>query len=309
MPVFGYGDQPPLLNGSAMNIAESAFAFACDQESLIGVISAPERPASRGVLIIVGGPQYRVGSHRQFTLLARALATAGIPTMRFDYRGMGDSEGELRTFEQVESDIHSAIDAFFQRTPDLDEVVLWGLCDAASAILFYAYKDSRVCAVTLVNPWMRTEEGLARAQLKHYYVKRLVDPALWRKIRAGDFSLFASIRGLANATLRSFRTQVKSADGAALKTPEAPITADAPLPERMAEGFERFNGNILLILSGNDLTSREFEDTAQSSPKWRAALKADNVTCRQLPRADHTFSRREWRDQVAAWTEEWVRSW
>ena len=25
--------------------------------------------------------------------------------------------------------------------------------------------------------------------------------------------------------------------------------------------------------------------------------------------ADHTFSRREWRDQVANWTTDWVRSW
>jgi len=34
--------------------------------------------------------------------------------MRFDYRGMGDSEGEARTFESVQDDIRIAIDTFFQ---------------------------------------------------------------------------------------------------------------------------------------------------------------------------------------------------
>ena len=51
---------------------------------------------------MVGGPQYRVGSHRQFTLMARAFAAAGYPVLRFDYRGIGDSEGESRGFERNE---------------------------------------------------------------------------------------------------------------------------------------------------------------------------------------------------------------
>jgi alpha/beta superfamily hydrolase len=48
------------------------------------------------VLVIVGGPQYRAGSHRQFTLLARSLAEQGFAVLRFDYRGMGDSTGAMR---------------------------------------------------------------------------------------------------------------------------------------------------------------------------------------------------------------------
>ena len=92
---------------------EQAIRFECADDSLFGILSIPDQPISRGVLIVVGGPQYRVGSHRQFTLLARHLATAGIPVMRYDYRGMGDSEGEIRTFENLHDDLHTAIDQFF----------------------------------------------------------------------------------------------------------------------------------------------------------------------------------------------------
>src|SRR5690349_24048098 len=63
---------------------------------------------SRGVLLVVGGPQYRVGSHRQFALLCRRLAGRGVPALRFDYRGMGDADGAARTFESVRSEEHTS---------------------------------------------------------------------------------------------------------------------------------------------------------------------------------------------------------
>ena len=71
---------------------------------------------------MVGGPQYRVGSHRQFALLARRLAAAGTACMRFDYRGMGDSTGDSRTFEHIEHDLRCAIETFVMGVPELEEV-------------------------------------------------------------------------------------------------------------------------------------------------------------------------------------------
>ena len=68
--------------------------------------------ADTGVLIIVGGPQYRVGSHRQFVKLSRFLAMQHIPSMRLDSSGMGDSSGEKVEFYQQHTDIKLAIDAF-----------------------------------------------------------------------------------------------------------------------------------------------------------------------------------------------------
>lgn len=72
-----------------MNVQEHALAFACNDSWLYGILSIPENTSSRGVLVVVGGPQYRAGSHRQFTLLARDLAAYGVPVLRFDCRGMG----------------------------------------------------------------------------------------------------------------------------------------------------------------------------------------------------------------------------
>ena len=284
---------------------ERACIFEAGGEDLLGILHPGSPDSTRGVLIVVGGPQYRVGSHRQFLLLARHLAAAGVPVFRFDYRGMGDSTGAQRDFERVSEDIRAAIDVFHQECPGVREVVIWGLCDAASAALIYAWQDPRIGGLVLANPWVRTEEGLAKAYLKTYYRRRLLSRDFWASLLRGRINPMASARSLAAMLRRVLgskrRAPQASGTGAAATLP------DGPLPERMAEGWTRYSGTILLILSGDDLTAAEFRDTAATNPAWQGLLDQPRVTRHDLPEANHTFSRRDWRDQVAAWTLDWVR--
>lgn len=274
---------------------EHAVLIDCEGEAMFGIASLPLRPGRRAVLVVVGGPQYRAGSHRQFTLLARHLAAAGTPVLRFDYRGMGDSPGQPRNFEQVSSDLRSAVDALC-RVAGTEDIVLWGLCDGASAALFYAAADPRVSGLVLLNPWLRTGEGLARATLKHYYLSRLLERSFWTKLLSGRFD--------PRAAASSFARLAAAASGRA-----TPAGTGPSLPQRMLDGLHAFHGRVLLILSGADLTAREFTDTAAGSRRWRKALRSPRVCRRTLDSADHTFARRAWRDKVAAWTDEWIRSW
>lgn len=282
-----------------MNFLQQPLGFACENDRLVAIISRPQQTRQRGVLIVVGGPQYRVGSHRQFALLANHLAEHGTAVMRFDYRGMGDSSGDLRDFEQVTQDLRAAVNNFLGAVTEVRDVVIWGLCDAASAALFYAHQDPRVSGVVLLNPWVRTAEGEAKAYLRHYYLQRLLSPEPWRKLLRGDFDLGGSIMSLA----RNFGRAI------GVGATAAPPTAKALLPERMADGLARFKGKVLVILSGNDLTAQEFKDAVQRSRHWRDLIDEPRITWRDLPQANHTFSTREWRGQVAAWTDDWVRSW
>jgi uncharacterized protein len=75
----------------------------------------------------------------------------------------------------------------------------------------------------------------------------------------------------------------------------------------MEDGLRKFRGKVLLILSGNDLTAQEFEGVVADSGRWRSLLDDGRVTRRRLADANHTFARREWRDQVERWTEAWVK--
>lgn len=278
-----------------MVVEARATVFPCEGESLIGIAHIPEKPASKGVLVVVGGPQYRVGSHRQFLFLARSLAQGGVPVFRFDYRGMGDSEGEVRDFETIAADIRAAMDVFVSEV-GVKEVVLWGLCDAATAACFYAPTDRRVTGLVLLNPWIRTEEGEAKAYLKHYYLDRIFSRDFWQKLITGRFQPREAIRSLLEYGKKVFNTKARESN----ESDRLPKLSD-----RIADGLASFPGVALVILSGDDLTAAEFKDEIMGSLRWEALMKT-KLELKELPEADHTFSRKRWRDQVAKWTLEWV---
>jgi exosortase A-associated hydrolase 1 len=275
-----------------MSGAEEALAFPCRGDTLVGVLHRGAAGATRGVVIVVGGPQYRAGSHRQFVQFARALAADGVPVLRFDARGMGDSGGSHPGFEALDDDIRAAVDALVAAEPGVERIALWGLCDAASAICWYAPTDARVAGAVLLNPWVRTEPTYAQTQLRHYYGGKLGDPAFWRRLFTGG----VNVADAAASLRRTLRNLTKRGD-----------TAKASLPERMAQGVEAFGGPVLLVVSGEDLTAREFEDAAAASDGWQRLFASPRFARLDLPQADHTFSRRGSANAVARRTSDWVR--
>lgn len=284
---------------------ETPLVFQCQGDYLTAIVHHAAESSGLGVVLVVGGPQYRVGSHRQFVLLARLLAAKGVPVMRFDYRGMGDSEGDMRSFAALDDDINAAITAFYQACPELRGVVLWGLCDAASAALFYAYQDLRVKGLALLNPWVFTERGAAKTYLKYYYLQRLVNPELWRKVFSLKFEYRQSVASLLNLRKKFMRN--KTVYSVAMS--KAELVDDAlDLPTRLRECLQRFQHPVLLILSGRDLTADEFKETLKHDKKWRTLLANSRVTRHDSVGADHTFSSQVWRDQVAAWTLAWLKT-
>lgn len=291
-----------------MTPTERALRFDCEGESLVGVLSLPEGDAAAvGVVIAVGGPQVRVGSHRQFLLLARRLAMAGHAVLRFDVRGMGDATGEFPGFEALGPDLAAAVATLREQVPAVRRVVLWGLCDAATAALINRPAlagPAGVDGLVMLNPWARHADTQVRTEVKQYYAKRVFDPAFWRKLRAGQVNVWQSAGEFGAKLWRVLRVGVSPRPAA-----HADDAARADYRERMASGALGFAGPQLYILAGNDHVCAEFLDFTKDHPRLRALWQRPGVTRVDLPRADHTFSSAALRQQVEDATLHWLQAW
>lgn len=276
-----------------MIVQERAVAFDCGSEELFGVLSLPSEPCEIGVVVVVGGPQYRVGSHRQFVLLARHLAAAGFAVLRFDARGMGDSSGEFPGFESIDPDISAAITSLRREVPEVRLVVLWGLCDAASAALLGPRALEAAAGLVLLNPWVRNVETFASTEVKHYYKQRFLEPAFWRKLLSGEVALFSSLREFLGKLLRQLvfrRRQVAS------------VGQPVDFRMRMVNALKTFNGPVLVILSGRDLVAAEFVEFCKEHPIMNDIWQRSLVIRIDFADADHTFSSRIHRADVESTT-------
>ncbi|MDZ7782410.1 MAG: hydrolase 1, exosortase A system-associated [Halioglobus sp.] len=277
---------------------ERGIVFECGENRLVGIAALPQRHTGTGVMILVGGPQYRAGSHRQFTLLARDMAGAGVPSLRFDFTGMGDSEGERRDFSATDADIDAALEAFHTAQPGLERVVLWGLCDAASAAMMFAHRHARIVGLVLLNPWVHGAEYSPQVKLSHYYRPYLTARGNWRRLFSGKIDLVPAAREFAGSSVRMVADWLGIARGGVSRHTYV---------QDMLDGFARFTHDSLIILSENDLTAREFSSLAASDKSWDGALTAPGVTMHTVADADHTFSRRAWQDEVSRLTIDWIR--
>ena len=296
---------PPSGALDAAEPTEVPLMFPCGADSLSGVLHRVTTGATRGVIIVVaGGPQYRAGAHRQFVSLARRVTNAGFPVLRFDLRGMGDSEGEHRGYTQSDPDIRAAVDAMMAHQPQLKEVVLLGECESASGILFYAWRDPRVSGAVLINPWVRTEEGRAQTIVRHYYLGRLVSGEFWKHVFSGQYKAGESIASMFGVVGAAIRGRIQMARQTT--KPELDDISGLPLPVRTAEGLRRFKGRSLLLMSGVDLIAREFDEVTSASRAWDGLLSNPQLRRVDIEGADHTFSREVWKGAAADTVAQWL---
>jgi pimeloyl-ACP methyl ester carboxylesterase len=149
-----------VVDGAA--VRESPFEFDFDGEQLTGVLTEPASMApGEGQLCAIllnPGAVRRIGHHRMWVEVARRWAARGVPTLRLDVVGVGDSGGpegmyEARTsFQRAE--ISKQVLASFdelERRGLPGAFIVGGLCSGAYWGLHAALADDRVRGLLLVN--------------------------------------------------------------------------------------------------------------------------------------------------------------
>nr|WP_247711834.1 hydrolase 1, exosortase A system-associated [Qipengyuania qiaonensis] len=243
-----------------------AFSFEC-QGARCGA-TLDSAPGTTGLLLVSGGNEIRAGAFNSQARLAAEIARAGFPVVRFDRRGIGDSEGENREFRRSRKDIATALHAFRALALQVDRVIGFGNCDAASALMLAG--GAECDGLVLSNPWT-IEDGEddtpPPAAVRSRYVEKLKNPRELLRLASGQVDLKKLARGLRQASKKQ--------------------SAPSSLAGEMREGIAGFAGPIRILLADADRTAQVFAE------RW----DAEDPRIRRCSGADHAYSSTE----ASAW--------
>ncbi len=234
-----------------------------------------------GLLIVSGGNEIRSGAHRGMARLAAAVAAAGHPVLRFDRRGVGDSEGDNAGFEGSAADISAALDTFYEHCPNLRTVTAFGNCDAATALLLQRPKPDGLSCLLLANPWtidgddaVDGQPGLPSAGIiRTRYLRKLRDLAEMKRLLTGGVDLRKLTQGLTAAIRRP------------QKTP-----AGTSLPSRVVDALHGIDERtITILLAEADRTAGAFKELLDS-PMCADVRKRPWVRTHCYPGGSHSFA-------------------
>ena len=293
--------------------------FECEGEQLVGILTLPldnENIESAVISLPAGGPQYRVGLARQLVKQAEYFATQGIATLRFDYRGIGDSDGEFGGFDSVAPDLEAAITTLSEQIPTLKNVILWGGCNAASAIMMHAWRFPLVNGIVVSNPYLGKHNLAEKAKWLHFY-NRIMQKSFWQKLFKGQYDFKPYLKKLA-----VFKQQTVEKQPVAKATNTAPSGNDkgnfAAAPsssnnqpgyviEQMLNGLTAYQGQCLLFLSENSIQSNEFRVLLKTTRSWKRLFKQSSVSMQTLASADQNISSLKSQEAVRGLTLSWLK--
>ena len=152
--------ETPETGAASVTERVSERPLAIDQAGrrLVGVLAEPEQ-RREGVCAVLlnAGAIRRIGPNRMWVEIARRWAAQGVPTLRLDFAGIGDAEGNSR-FADVASlyepefvgQVSAALDVLRRRL-GAKRFVLVGLCSGGYWAFQGALHDPRVVASASIN--------------------------------------------------------------------------------------------------------------------------------------------------------------
>lgn len=138
-------------------MTETSLAFGAGG-GLVGTLCLPDpgtAAADVGLVLFNAGVVHRVGPHRINVRLARRLARRGIPSIRFDLAGQGDSArpgGALPFESQAVADLRSAMDTLAERS-GARRFALFGFCSGGVHSYAAAQVDDRIAGIILYDAY------------------------------------------------------------------------------------------------------------------------------------------------------------
>jgi len=305
----------------------SAVSFANAQgQTLFGTLHRPARPdaALPVVVLLSPGVKMRVGPGRLYVPLTEMLCAQGYTVLRFDFFGLGDSEGELT--EKLLPDVYNHIEVgryvddtlaamrWLREAHGVRRFVLGGLCGGAITALLAAERDASVegllslgMTVTLASNAATPGKYLTAAQLEgrfRGYMMKLLKPGAWWRLLTlqSDYSV------IWHSVLRKFvkKPPAKAvATNAAEIPPEQRGNANPLFPPAYFKFLER-GGKAFMLFSGKDRLQSEYEEKFVQPFAARLQPFAPQIEQHIVPDANHVLSLHEWQREMVDASRAWM---
>jgi hypothetical protein len=268
--------------------------------SLSGILTEPEgggagRPA---VLLLNAGLLHRVGPNRLYVTLARRLAALGLPVLRFDYSGLGESEARRDALTLEESMLDEGLEAmsFLEAEGVARTFVPMGLCAGAEQSQRLAHADARVVGAVLIDGYAyRTPGYYAREIARH-----VRSPQSWRRLAERPGAL---LRVLAPSRA------VASSPAPGDRNPGGvDFVREFPSREVCREQLETIVGRgveLYLLFTGGGMAEL-YNHRGQFAATFPSLRDHARIRLDFMPLADHTFTLRGEQDAVVASIAAWA---
>lgn len=303
----------------------------CNKEGvrLLGMLHWPAIPCKSGIAIILLSPgvKMRVAPHRLYLSMAERFVALGFPVLRFDFHGLGDSEGEVQ--EEYLADLYGAVQVgryiddtlaamdWMQKTHGTSQFIVSGLCGGAITGLLAAVKDSRIiCLLGLAIPVILDgshidfSKYMTDTQMnatRDRYLRTLWGPGAWRSwIRFLTFR--SDYRLIARLLCKPVLAWVRPARSSSLVSHQTE-SADNTNPY-FAPAFRQMVSTsryVYLIFAGTDRLYYEFEKKFMERNRDELKSYESWYEIHVTKDANHIFAFREWEEDMLDQCSRWLR--
>ena len=263
----------------------------------------------------------RVGPERLYRRMADAFVRLGFAVFRFDFYGLGDSEGELKetwvkdVYNHIEVGrfVEDAIDAmdWIQQNHGIDRFVVSGLCGGAITGLLTGSRDQRVVGLLALgitpllasraaDPSLYMTQGQLD-QMRRGYIGKLFSPKAWVRL--------LTLRSDYRVIWRSMRRPSKSrSDGHPSTSAATSPESDNASPLFPPAFFKMLSSErpIMLIFGGSDRLHWEFDEKFVARHSERLAQLKETYKLHIVEHANHVLSFDEWQREMLEVSAFWL---
>jgi len=288
-------------------------------EKLFGMFHEPAQARTDvGIVLLSPGVKSRVAPHRLYNRLAERLVRCGFRVLRFDFAGLGDSEGTIQ--ERLLADLYRTIQLgrytddtlkaveWMRTEGGVDRVVLAGLCGGGISGLVAARHSEHVAGLFSIGlPVIldgATVDKVATMPVKQLrsvrrkYLNKLFDPASWMRVVTLQSDFRLALRSiLASRGLRRRAT-----------SPALMVTGDNGNPEFAPALMDMLARHrpVLMVFSGADRLYWEYCEKFADHNTPLLARHADLFAVHVIERANHVLTFHEWQEAFFQHCERWL---